>query len=213
VTFTLENAGTASLNVSDITSSNIANFEITSVAGGDPDDNLPLDVNALDYETFVIAFTPTETGSFISEITIVNNDPELSDGFVFSVTGESISLPELTVYESGIVFPHNDKYDFGSVQVGFSSDSVDFEIKNTGTAELQIDSLILTGTASLSFELDTTNTNTSINPGASTFFSITFKPIEEGVFKNKSQILLEIGTNDPSTNPYKIRPWGKGTLN
>lgn len=200
VSFTLENAGTAELVVDRIISSNKDNFEIT---------NIPLTVDVGFPETFDITFKLTEVGVFSGVITIDSNDPDLSSGFVFNVTGGSIGLPEITVYENG-EFAHNAIYDFGGVAVGSTKGPVSFEIKNTGNADLQIDSIILTGTDILNFSLDPIVTDpVIIAPGVSTLFEITFDPVEPGTFKNQSNV--EITTNAPNRMLFKIRFWGEGT--
>ncbi|HEB31217.1 MAG TPA: choice-of-anchor D domain-containing protein [Spirochaetes bacterium] len=204
VSFTLENVGMADLVVDGIDSSNIDNFAIT---------NIPPTVKASESETFEITFKLTEVGVFSSVITIDNSDPDLSSGFVFNVTGGSIYLPKITVYENMDVFEHNTPYKFGSVEVGSTKGPVWFEIKNTGEADLVIDLPILIDVEdSRHFELDTTSiADFVIKKDGSESFYVTFKPDEEGTFHNSSGVAVEFATNDPDRKLFRIRLWGEGT--
>ena len=206
VSFTLENVGRAELVVDQIISNNVVNFEIT---------NIPRTVDVGFSETFEITFKLTEVGVFSGVITIDSNDPDLSSGFVFNVTGESTSLPKIKVYADGNVdeFEHNTPYKFGSVEVGSTKGPVWFEIKNTGEADLVIDLPILIDVEdSRHFELDTTSiADFVIKKDGSESFYVTFKPDEEGTFHNSSGVAVEFATNDPDRKLFRIRLWGEGT--
>ena len=201
VSFTLENAGTVDPVDVQITSSNLDNFKITNIP-------IPPTVFFGSPETFEITFEPTEVGVFSGVITI--DSPDLSSGFVFNVTGESISIPEITVYENWEIFAHNAIYDFEGVYRGSAKGPVEFEIKNTGIdVDLDIDMPYLTGTDSLNFTLELAGINLSLAPGVSTSFSVTFIPLVQGQFKNKSSVV--IGSNDPHRkNDFTIRLYGEG---
>ena len=67
----------------------------------------------------------------------------------------------------------------------------------------------LTGTDSLNFTLELAGINLSLAPGVSTSFSVTFIPLVQGQFKNKSSVV--IGSNDPHRkNDFTIRLYGEG---
>uniref|UniRef100_UPI00356B6063 choice-of-anchor D domain-containing protein n=1 Tax=Lutibacter sp. TaxID=1925666 RepID=UPI00356B6063 len=80
--FTIENTGSAVLNITSITSNN-AEFTITGV---------PVSISALGTGTFNVVYSPTNAGPSVATITILNNDGD-EFSYTFNVAGE-ISTPQ-----------------------------------------------------------------------------------------------------------------------
>ena len=97
-------------------------------------------------------------------------------------------------------------YDFGSTTTGTSSSAVTFTIENTGTVDLTITSIALTGTDADQFFLN----DTTISPVAgsgSTTFTVTFLPTSVGSKSAK----LTIVNDDADEGSYEINLIGTGT--
>lgn len=93
---------------------------------------------------------------------------------------------------------------FGSVNVE-SSTQREFTIKNNGTADLTGLALSKSGSHSADYTLGSLSTTTLV-PGASTKFTVTFAPGAEGT----STALLQIASNDTIRNPFDINLTGNG---
>ena len=88
-TFTIENLGAATLNITSLTSDN-TDFAITLAPAAT--------VVSSGSTTFTITFTPSSVGSISAIITIVNNDGD-ENPFTFTVQGEGTSAPPVyTIY-------------------------------------------------------------------------------------------------------------------
>ena len=107
------------------------------------------------------------------------------------IQGNSISIPD------GDTTPlTTDGTDFGTNSIGFSS-IITYTIYNTGIANLTLGAITIGGTNAGDFSL-TTAPSTTVAPGSSTTFVITFIPSLLGV-KNAT---ISIVNNDSDENPY-----------
>ncbi|MFU8892127.1 MAG: InlB B-repeat-containing protein [Luteolibacter sp.] len=94
--------------------------------------------------------------------------------------------------------------DFGSVNVGSSSERT-FTIRNDGTADLTGLALSKSGTHGADFALGSIGA-TTLAPGGSTTFTVTFTPGAAGT----RTAALQIASNDEIRNPFDINLTGNG---
>jgi autotransporter-associated beta strand protein len=93
---------------------------------------------------------------------------------------------------------------FGSVLVG-SPAPLTFTIRNAGTSTLENLALAKSGTHNTEFALGTLGA-TSLAPGATTTFTVTFTPAATGT----RTAAVQIASNDPATNPFIVNLTGNG---
>lgn len=96
--------------------------------------------------------------------------------------------------------------DFGSVSSGIAGTPQLFTITNNGTADLTGLSISRSGANAGDFTLTQPALSTLI-PGASTTFTVSFKPTKTG---NRTAT-ISIASNDASDNPFTFTAKGKGT--
>jgi M6 family metalloprotease-like protein len=94
---------------------------------------------------------------------------------------------------------------FNSVNMGSSSAPFTFTVKNTGTANLTGLALAKSGTHSNDFTLGSLG-STTVAPGTSTTFTVTFSPSAIGT----RTAALQIASNDGNENPFDIALTGTG---
>jgi hypothetical protein len=199
--FTIVNTGTADLNITDIINK-------------DPDKF------SLDYSTvvspippgggstyFTITFTPIEDQKRTATIEIRSDDPD-EDVFKFKVTayGSKGPEPDIDVKQGNTSYPHGSEYYFPDTVVGSSSAPVAFSIRNNGTTELVIVSLLLAGKHVEDFDFDYDSELLTVPPGGSFIVTVWFKPNKA---KNRDAT-LKIKSNDPNEEKYEIKLKGKG---
>jgi hypothetical protein len=97
------------------------------------------------------------------------------------------------------------KRSFGTVKVGKKGVAKTFTIKNTGKADLTGLSVGRNGSHKSDFIVGALS-KTSLAPGASATFKVTFKPKAKGTRK----ALLKIASNDANENPFDIPVTGLG---
>ena len=121
---------------------------------------------------------------------------------------------EISVFKGTVTDPeltdNTGTQDFGSVASGGSSAAQTFTLRNDGTAELSGIAVTKSVTGNPGdFTLDTTGTATTLAPGATTTFTVTFAPSSAGA---KTAALL-IASNDADENPFSIVLTGSSFLN
>ena len=122
-------------------------------------------------------------------------------GAVLPVTASGIAVQQ----PPGVNLTNNvSTNNFGSVVVGTNT-SLTFTVTNTGSANLTGLSVAVEGVNSNMFTV-TTNPATSVIPGGSTTFTVSFAPTNAGV----QTAALQIASNDPTNNPFDITIIGKG---
>ncbi|WP_395753590.1 autotransporter-associated beta strand repeat-containing protein [Prosthecobacter sp.] len=122
-----------------------------------------------------------------------------------------IVTPEITVTESGNDQTDGGTYDYGSVDKLMPPEPVTktFTIKNDGEVDLM--GILVhapTGPAAADYTLDTTGTATTLIPGASTTFTLTFSPSRIGT-RNAA---IVIDSNDLNENPFNLAITGIGSI-
>lgn len=97
------------------------------------------------------------------------------------------------------------KKSFGTVKVGRAGSAKTFTITNFGSSKLTGLAVTKTGQQKGDFVV-TAPAKTSLAPGTSTTFKVTFKPRAKGT-RNAA---IHIKSNDPNENPFDIKLTGQG---
>lgn len=195
-TFTIKNAGNTYLTGLTI-----------AIDGPDADDfdvtTVPVSpVIAGSSTTFVLTFQPTSLGAKTAALHISSNDPD-EDPFDIALTASSFGVPEIDVQEEvGTSFASGGTTDFGNVIVGTSKVKT-FTVRNTGSAPLTGLGIDLPGGE---FSVNAPLGSLSLDPGASTTFSVSFQPGDSITAAET----LELSSNDDDESPYVIHFTGKG---
>lgn len=124
-----------------------------------------------------------------------------------NIAGNSIKAPEIVVQQpagTGLVAGETKRI-FGSAKAGGKGLVKTFTLKNTGTADLTGLVFTTNGTHAQDF-IVAAPSRTSLAPGASVTFKVTFKPRGKGT----RSASLRIKSNDADENPFTIRLTGYG---
>jgi hypothetical protein len=163
--------------------------------------------------SLTVRFSPDTSGEFIDSFDIPSNDSDESLVIInLDGTGMSMSIPVIQVTDS--VAPVNDLHiPFGSVTNGLRSMPEFITISNTGTASLDLTAIELSGRNTNGFFLDFNmgerpcgNAISSINPGGSCTFQVTFGPTENG----RQLANIAISSNDPDDPQINVALSGSG---
>ena len=200
-TITIKNVGTAPL------------FNLkTSKGGKNPGDFTvqALTKSVLDpgeSTTFTIAFSPTYIGPRTALVRIRSNDAN-EGTFDIKVEGTGLGRPKIAVYLGGDLRLNDGAaaVNFGSATVKSVGRTRTLTIKNQGSANLSGLKVSRSGGAAADFVISPLG-RTTLGPGASTTFKVTFRPTARGTRKAEFQIL----SNDKKSGPFDITFTGTGT--
>jgi hypothetical protein len=199
--FTVENTGTAVLNLSGVTLSGSGDFSVHKTPA--------LTVAVGDQTHFNLYFTPTAVGVRSATVNIGNNTTAKNPyDFVVQGTGTAL-VPDIDVLgKNDISIPDGDVTpatadgtDRGIVYLGVR-DSIIFTIKNTGTAVLNLSGVTLTGSGDFSVPKMPA---LSVAVGDKTYFKVLFIPTAVGM----RSATVNIGNNTTGKNPYDFVIQGK----
>ncbi len=198
-TFTITNDGTADLTLGVISQDGADNADFSV---GAPVTNT---LSAGTSTTFTVTFTPSAATAKTASIHIANDSPGALNPFDIALTGTG--LPPISVRQGsstltdGSATPVN----FGSSVVGVAVSKI-FTITNDGTTDLTLGTISQDGTGIADFSVGAPETTTII-PGASTTFTVTFTPSAADT-KNAA---IHIANNAPGdANPFDIALTGTG---
>lgn len=197
---------------------------------GDPSPNLDVALEILNASGAVVASanpaasltatlsTTLTAGSYYLKVSSSGDGNALTDGYTTygsigayalkgTITG-FVPTPEIALEQpAGTIRTSGSTRDFGGVIPGTSSTLV-FTVKNTGTQQLTISSVGVTGADFASFSVSTGGMVTSLGaPTGETTFSVTFAPQALGSF----QTTLRIQSDDLDEGAYDILLTGTGT--
>lgn len=201
-TFTIRNLGVADLTGLTITKdgANAADFTVTAspvapVAG-------PTGTT-----TFTVKFAPTTAGSKTAAIHIASNDADEASYDITLKGSAFVKVPEISVQQpvGSELTDGKTKKSFGTVKIGKKSTVKTFTIRNAGTANLTGIALAVKGKQAKEFTV-TKPSKTTLAPGATTTFKVTFAPKKKGT-RNAS---IQIKSNDANENPFDIPVTGAG---
>ena len=96
--------------------------------------------------------------------------------------------------------------DFGSANIGAAGGTLAFTVGNTGSGTLGGLALSVTGAGAADFTINAASLPTTLAPGASTSFSVSFRPWQGGA----RAAVLRITSNDAPRNPFNVNLTGTG---
>ena len=176
-TITIENTGTAPLEITGIESDVSGLTFDTTMFTLEPDGS----------QTVTIAFPSSTEGTFSGNITISSNDPDRATHTLsVSVIVQAAPAPVLVVGEIAV--------DFGTIDAEKTAQQT-FTITNTGTAPLEITS-IESDVSGLTFD----PVMFTLSPDSSRTVTITFPKPMEGTFSG----LINILSNDPDRAKHTL---------
>lgn len=157
--------------------------------------------------TFTVVFKPTAAGTRAAQIKISSNDGN-ENPFEINLEGKATaSKPEIDVFQPSTspLVDGRTRKSFGTVKLKRSGIRKSFTIRNTGGATLLNLAVSKTGSHSKDFII-TQPLKKSLPAGASTTFTVVFKPSAKGTRKAE----LRIRSNDANENPFNISVTGLG---
>ena len=211
-TFRLKNNGSSAVTLTTLAKTDGPAFSITS--GGISGAFISLGANAT--RDFTVRFEPTSAGNKSGEIAIVAiNEPP----FVINLAGEGIGEPEIVVrgrpisavnyvnIVDGDTTPTSaDGTAFGNWDASAGSLTRTFEIENTGTAQIVIDSITVAGN-STAFSIS--GAPAVVGVGQTQTFSVKFNPVSYGDFLSTVTIQNNDANEDPFT--FDVSASGRGS--
>ncbi|OUS02727.1 hypothetical protein A9Q86_02640 [Flavobacteriales bacterium 33_180_T64] len=215
-TFTIENTGDATLNLTgsspyvSISGTHAADFSVTA--------NPASSITASGNTTFDITFNPSDIGIRSATLTIANDDSN-EDPYNFDIQGTgTTTLAEInilgntnTIADGDTTPSVTDDTDFGNVDVTSGADINTFTIENLGSLNnLNLTAgspyITISGTHAADFSITAIPT-TPITAGGNTTFNITFNPSALGL----RTATLTIANNDSDEAVYNFDIQGTGT--
>jgi len=211
-TFTIENSGTANLNLTGptkvvISGTHAGDFSVTSqpISPVDPGDGTT---------SFQVEFDPGSIGLRQATISIANNDSD-ENPYTFAIQGTGTE-PEIDLQGNGQSIPDGDTTpsltdhtDFGDSSVLSGTVTRTFTIENTGSADLALtDSpkVALSGAQAGDFNVTSQPISPVASGGGTTTFQVEFDPASSGL----RQATITIANNDSDENPYTFAIQGTG---
>ncbi|MFZ3137198.1 MAG: choice-of-anchor D domain-containing protein [Thermodesulfovibrionales bacterium] len=190
---TVTNTGTAPLAISSVTGP-AAPFSITAnTCSGAP-------LNPAASCQITIRFIPAAVMVYSSSITINSNDPDPADAAkAVTITGEGLPTPDISVLPGMLVFP--------TTLVG-SSSSLSVQVRNIGTAALNITGIANPAAPFTITGNDCPATLPVIPPPAFCTITITFTPTSGGIQSSS----FAISSNDPVTPSVPVNLSGMGSV-
>ncbi|RYD34372.1 MAG: choice-of-anchor D domain-containing protein, partial [Verrucomicrobiaceae bacterium] len=127
--------------------------------------------------------------------------------FDINLIGTGVTAPEIAITrpDASNLFDGNATIGFGSVNLGSSTAPEVLTIRNTGTAALVGIGVSLAGGHSPDFSVTAPGT-TTLAPGASTTFSVVFRPSANG----SRTVTIRVSSNDADENPFDLNLNGHG---
>jgi hypothetical protein len=159
--------------------------------------------------TITVTFQATSGGDKEAFLKISSNDAD-ENPFEVALLGDvRIPMPEIVVMQpaGSSLADGTGKKSFGTVKIGSKGSTKTFTIKNTGTADLSGLSILKSGSHKSDFIVGPLQGST-LMPGASMTFKVTFKPKTKGT----RSAALRIKSNDADENPFDVKLTGMGAL-
>ena len=196
VAFTLTNTGSDPLAIGSITTT--GDYAVSGTA--------PTTVPAGGTATVNVTFTPTATGTRNGTL-VINSNATNGATYTVNLTGNGQAAtpsPQIAVSQGGTGIANGGTFTgFASTQQGSTSAPVTFTISNASTTDaLTLGAFTFTGPYALSGTAPT-----SVAPGGTATFSVTFSPIAVGANTGS----VSIANNSQTNNPYVINFSGQGT--
>jgi hypothetical protein len=208
VTFTIENTGSAVLNLTGsprvaISGTNAADFTIDSTSIASP-------VSVSGSTSVTITFAPSAVGTRTAAITIASDDSN-EGTYVINLTGTGTAAPEpeINIKAAAANVASAGSVDFGSSILGTATAATTFTIENVGTADLTLSGtpvVSISGTDAADFTIVQTSSS-PVAASGTTSFTISFNPSATG----SRTAAITISNNDSDESTYVINLTGTGT--
>jgi len=215
-TFTIENSGSAELNLTgspeliEITGTHASDFTVTL------DPTSPVAAGGVT-TTFQVQFDPGNAGLREATISIANSDSD-ENPYNFAIQGTG-TASEMDVQGNGISITDGDDTpgaaddtDFGGAEVGVETVVHTFTIENTGDANLNLtgipNKVTISGVNAGDFTVTSQPSSPVAASGGTTTFEITFDPSAAGL----REAGVSIANDDSDENPYNFEIRGTGLV-
>jgi len=201
ITVTIKNTGEIPLAI------DTANITITGTdSAAFTKTNPNVSIQAGSQSTFTIKCEPVKVGQNNAVLTIPSND-SLRNPVVVNLRVTGIQgHPVLALTQGTTAITNNSltPVDFGTVELG-NSKSLNFTIKNTGNIALNLTGSPIVSSSNSVFTVISQPPNTTLNPAASTQFSVQYTPTAEGEVTGTITII-----NNSDETPYIFKVKGTG---
>lgn len=201
--FTIWNQGTATLNLSSpVMEGPDASFFMLDTTG------MAASIAPGASTSFTVTYQPATLGLKTANLKITSNDIE-SPEFEFAVS--AIGTSAVAVYQGDQVsaaprINNTGAHNFMPTAAGSGSSVQTFTLRNAGTTNLTLHSMALGGSGSGQFIIHAADSASSLEPGETTTFSVSFQPQQTGLHQAK----LEIASDDATEPVFQIHLAGVG---
>ena len=202
LTYTVRNTGTATLNVTNITSSSPSNVTVDSI----PTTSFTVSSGG-GTQTFTVLYTVTGAGSFSFELDITNDDAD-EGNYDITVSGTGTTAPEIDVQRpAGTSIINGGSDSQGSVTIGVLQ-TLTYTIENTGNATLNVSTIAISNpSGSFSPSSLTPITFAVAASGGTQTFDLDYTVTGTGAYSFD----IEIDNDDSDEDPYVISVSGTGS--
>lgn len=194
-TTSIQNTGTADLNVTGIALSAGTSSEFTFAPAA------PFTVAPSASATLTVTYTPVDAGTDTGSLTINSNDPA-HPSVTLAVTGTGTvtqpAAPAIQLNPASLAF--------GTVNVG-STKALTTQIQNTGTAVLNVTGISLCPGTPTEFSWSP-GTPITVVPGGSATLTVSFNPVDADAHTG----CLSIASNDPAAPSVTLAVTAAGNL-
>ncbi|MGB6219829.1 choice-of-anchor D domain-containing protein [Haloferula sp.] len=150
--------------------------------------------------TMTIGFAPVAAGARTATLRIANDDLD-ENPFIITLTGTGTApILSLSLDGVGALDFESATVDFGSSRVASEATTRTLTLTNEGTAPLIGIGAQITGATDGDFNLSPATLPTSLDPGESQVFTVSFSPTSSG----DRSALLSLVSDDASRNPFPI---------
>ena len=210
-TFTIFNEGNAILNLTGTPRVSVSGSTDFSVSTQPASSTVS---GSGGFENFIVSFNPSSTGVITATVSIDNNDSG-ENPYTFTVQGEGISVPEITILGNGNEISDGDATpssaddtDFGNWPVSSGTLNHIFTIRNDGSSDLSLTgSPFVSMTGSSDFTIVSQPAAGIISGGGTVSFTISFDPPDTGL--KTATVTIENSDPDESSCTFVIQ--GTGT--
>jgi trimeric autotransporter adhesin len=203
VSFTAVNIGTSNLDIFNplaLSGPDSSQFTITG-------DLTPVNLIPGANTSFTVNFTPNTTGTKNAILTIMSTDPDVPN-FILNLTGVSLVVPapEIQITRSRIILVSNVTVtNYGTVHVGNNIVKT-YIMYNIGSDDLHVTGISITGSNPSHYSTNFAPVPSTITPGSTKTFTITFSPHSKGW--KYANINFVNDDSDESTFAVKVK--GRG---
>ena len=201
VTYTVNNTGLSNLTLGTATSSGLNNVTIGSIGAPGSTSVAPGGST-----TFTVTYTPTIAAAFSFDLSFANNDGN-ENPYDITVSGTATGDAEIAVSSSESGAVADGGTDAQGTEPAGTAKTVTYTVNNTGLSNLTLGTATSSGLNNVTIGSIGTPGSTSVAPGGSTTFTVTYTPTIAAAFSFD----LSFANNDGNENPYDITVSGTAT--